>query len=286
MKLNYFLLVGLVSCSSVAFAQNPVPNFSFEDWTNSPLLGDHPTYWFGIVEKSTDAHTGNFAVHGSVKDSGDQMSIMSAVFDNQSLQTYPGFTLPFRPIRFQGWYKLTSVQNDRLSFEVHIYSKGELVGGWLIEDSVTTLGWTHFDEPIFYASPNEPDTAVIFVFFDNSKGSYTTHVGSSFTVDDIMLTGETSIVSSSTSRTVLSQNYPNPFRTNTRVIYALAVPSSVTLELFNELGERVWQQFQPTQVVGEHEIEIDCKGLTAGLYRYCLTTNSGFSASKFLQILP
>lgn len=67
MKSIFVLLIcGVFSLSLMA--QNPVLNPSFESWPLQ-LNADHPYDWFGKhLSKSTDAHSGSFAVKGEAKD--------------------------------------------------------------------------------------------------------------------------------------------------------------------------------------------------------------------------
>src|SRR5437660_12183587 len=112
MKLSIIALL-IFTCNLIAdsaYCQNPVPNPSFENWTTIPFLGDLPNGWLSdpsIVTKSTDAHSGSFAAKGTVGSSSNPPSLTT---ETSSV----GFPISFRPSSFEGYYKLTSVQNDFL----------------------------------------------------------------------------------------------------------------------------------------------------------------------------
>lgn len=77
-------------------------------------------------------------------------------------------------------------------------------------------------------------------------------------------------------RFVLGQNYPNPFNGTTLIPFSLAEPSTVTLEMFSLLGERV-AVLQPTDrfPAGSHVIrfspaDASRDALPSGVYFYRL----------------
>jgi len=65
----------------------------------------------------------------------------------------------------------------------------------------------------------------------------------------------------------LYQNYPNPFNPTSQIRFALPKPSSITLNVYNILGQSVEclirnEQYQP----GNYEIQFSGKGLASGVY--------------------
>jgi len=83
----------------------------------------------------------------------------------------------------------------------------------------------------------------------------------------------------------LSQNYPNPFNPVTTIVYRLAKPSRVTLEIYNSLGQRVRMLVNETQTSGEHLVRWDGRddagqAVTSGMYVYRL------KAGDFLESRP
>ena len=55
----------------------------------------------------------------------------------------------------------------------------------------------------------------------------------------------------------LPQNYPNPFNPSTRIRYQLANRSRVSLEIFNQLGQRVRLLASQEQVTGDYTVVWD-----------------------------
>ncbi|MBI4427525.1 MAG: T9SS type A sorting domain-containing protein [Ignavibacteriales bacterium] len=72
----------------------------------------------------------------------------------------------------------------------------------------------------------------------------------------------------------LSQNFPNPFNPTTQIRYALPEDASVTVEVFNALGQSVAVLHSGEQKAGLHHVEFQGTGLATGTYFYRLTAQS------------
>jgi hypothetical protein len=68
----------------------------------------------------------------------------------------------------------------------------------------------------------------------------------------------------------LSQNYPNPFSTETRIGYQLVKETSVTLEIKDVTGKMVQFVEAGLQPAGKHSVTISSSNLDAGIYFYTL----------------
>jgi hypothetical protein len=82
----------------------------------------------------------------------------------------------------------------------------------------------------------------------------------------------------------LSQNYPNPFNPATVIPYTLAKSSTVTLTVFNILGQEVATLVNEFQVAGTHQAVFSAQSLASGMYFYKLEAGD-FSAVRKMLLL-
>lgn len=88
----------------------------------------------------------------------------------------------------------------------------------------------------------------------------------------------------------LGQNYPNPFNPTTSINFALPENASVTLEVFNVLGQKVGELINSAEYsAGIHKVEFFASSFTSGVYLYRLTAvgenNEVFSSTRKMMIL-
>jgi plastocyanin len=82
----------------------------------------------------------------------------------------------------------------------------------------------------------------------------------------------------------LDQNYPNPFNPSTRITYSLAQNSSVSLKLFNVMGEEVATLVKGFQTSGIHDVSFDGTGLPTGTYLYCLEAGGSVATKRLVLV--
>ncbi len=82
----------------------------------------------------------------------------------------------------------------------------------------------------------------------------------------------------------LEQNYPNPFNPSTKIRYSIPEHSSVTLKVFNLLGEEIETLVNTEQSAGVYEATFDASNLSSGIYFYTLQTDNFSSSKKMILI--
>jgi enterochelin esterase family protein len=84
------------------------------------------------------------------------------------------------------------------------------------------------------------------------------------------LTGINENGSAKPSTFILKQNYPNPFNPSTSIEFVLEKSSTVKLDIFNSLGQKVVTLINEFKEVGQHKILFNASGLPSGVYFYTL----------------
>ena len=82
----------------------------------------------------------------------------------------------------------------------------------------------------------------------------------------------------------LHQNYPNPFNPSTSIAFDLVENGTVTLNIYNPMGQQVAQIVNGSLNAGRHTITFDASSLPSGMYLYRLETQT-FSATKKMLLM-
>ena len=82
----------------------------------------------------------------------------------------------------------------------------------------------------------------------------------------------------------LAQNYPNPFNPSTMIRFSLPERQTVSLRVYNLLGEEVASLVNETLTAGEHVVEFNAQGLASGMYLYKLQAGSLTQTKRMLLV--
>lgn len=82
----------------------------------------------------------------------------------------------------------------------------------------------------------------------------------------------------------LLQNYPNPFNPTTNISFTIPKATTVSLTVYNMLGQKVSTLINERLNSGSHSIKFDASSLASGLYFYTLKTDSYLQTKKMLLI--
>ena len=77
----------------------------------------------------------------------------------------------------------------------------------------------------------------------------------------------------STTKAFLSQNMPNPFTDNTKIVIELDEQKEITFEIFDITGKIVKHIDLGSMGMGRHELNINADGLRNGIYYYSIFNN-------------
>ncbi len=82
----------------------------------------------------------------------------------------------------------------------------------------------------------------------------------------------------------LDQNYPNPFNPTTTISFTLPEPGTVSLRVYNMLGQTVATLVDGPKPAGTHEIDFDAGSLASGVYFYRLESSAGTETRKMVLL--
>lgn len=82
----------------------------------------------------------------------------------------------------------------------------------------------------------------------------------------------------------LAQNYPNPFNPSTRIEFDIPKSGTVSLKIYNMLGQEVASLLSGYHNAGHYIMQFDASRLSTGMYIYRLESVSGTAAKKMLLI--
>ena len=173
------------------------------------------------------------------------------------------------------------------NFQFH-YSDDQMSLNNINEQTVKVKFWDSDVNGWVVVSNAVINTSTNTVTFNNNK------VGNFYilTGDSPSEVGEPTVVVNEFS---LSQNYPNPFNPSTTIKFALPEKSSVRLEVFNILGQKVATLIDGTLEAGQHSVEFSAIGgsasggnaysLSSGVYIYKLSTDQNFNFTRKMILM-
>lgn len=267
----------------VVSAQNPVPNPGFESWT----LTD-PDHWlsnntlplFATIESTSDAHSGSFAARASVVDlSGSMISpFLSAENPNGT-----GFPIQIAYTTFQCWYKADLAGSDAFIVTVVMYNdSAQAIGSADIAITTSTSSYTLLTLPIDYPSGTNVASCIIQFIAADVTGMQTAHLGTTFMVDDVELTGINSILTSAVHPSI--SVFPNPCKNEITIKSDFLSHSKMRVNLLNQNGELVYQENVTEFGKLTHQFPIALPVLPGGIYFIKLETED-FLYTKRIVVL-
>ncbi len=278
-KILTLLLFILCTAPSVQ-AQNPLPDSSFEAWTNAAGY-DNLTSWntlnpntftFGVLTalkaSGADAHSGTFAVKLITKTvlSFTANGIATTGNIDAATQTISG-GIPYtgRPDSISGWYKYTSVGGDN-GFVVFVLldALNDTIGIANFTTPAASVGtYTYFSTAINYFNSGTP---VLSRCLLSSSAGFTAVVNSTFIVDDLSLISNSTGTRENIPMALNSVNYLPTSKT------ILISSPSLTIKRaeLRDISGKVITSFPIQQLETEYKLE----NLSSGIYFVLLFDDS------------
>ncbi len=82
----------------------------------------------------------------------------------------------------------------------------------------------------------------------------------------------------------LSQNYPNPFNPSTKITVSLPQASTISLAVYNLIGEKVSEIAEGEYEAGTHEFTFNPSGLSSGIYIYRIESSDFIDTKKMVLL--
>lgn len=82
----------------------------------------------------------------------------------------------------------------------------------------------------------------------------------------------------------LLQNFPNPFNSETKIIYQIPQSSFVSLKIYDILGNEIATLVNQEKRAGRYEAVLNSKSLSSGVYFYKLLAGSYSQTKKFIMV--
>ncbi len=82
----------------------------------------------------------------------------------------------------------------------------------------------------------------------------------------------------------LSQNWPNPFNTSTKISFSISKKEFVSLKVYNSLGEEILILLQDEVYPGVYEFDLNAESLSSGVYFFQLQTERYTQVKKIILI--
>jgi len=84
---------------------------------------------------------------------------------------------------------------------------------------------------------------------------------------------------------VLNQNFPNPFKKNTRIRYSISQADVVSLKIYNYMGMEIQTLVNEFKTPGTYSIPFDAYSLDGGVYSYLLKVGNHVIETKQMIII-
>lgn len=271
---NVILALGLCLLLE-GYAQNPVPNPSFENWT-----AGEPDAWSTSnaatpspsIVQIADPHSGVYALEGHVIIDADSSHVASAWLFGLPVSQ------PYGVLRF--YYKLDMPVVAWFSASVVMSDGAAAVGtGELYQEGETSMAtYTLASIPITYTgTPTECE-----LYF--ATWSWVDEQGASFVIDDVELS-DTPTGQPDAESLLVHRIQPNPAQRSASIYYLQPKPGDLRIEVADLSGKTLLTKALLDESPGGHRYDLEFD-LPNGTYIVRISDGIQIGQSKLVVLIP
>jgi len=245
-SLNYFYTLEPVLVFDVFMNGDGTWDAAFIDTVRTEVVPDTDPFGMGWDQRI------------QMSRSKDGSSVFTAWADTDPALWGGGITTNLQPdIYTWGWNLFTG----SVSPATNVTALGDYWGDnlWLHVGDKALVNGDEYQIPMTTSAPSTPGTNQ-----DNPMNHY-------------YVSGISIMVSAKNldviSNSAVSQNYPNPFKSQTQITLTLDKPADIGLEVYNLVGQKVISVPTRSYKAGTHTLDLNAGGLRDGVYIYSIIAN-------------
>ena len=231
-----------------------------QEWSSAVQYG----FWMGDI----NTYPGSLDIIGTEED-----EIFRS--ERKGLVTYK-FKLP------KGLYKVIFMFSENINnsvgegiFNIHAENK-------LIHNNIDLINLVGKNTAHNLESEVEVNDGVLDIYFEESIDSaFVNGIMVDRILTDVKHLEQTNLI----NQLQLYQNYPNPFNPKTLISYRVVERSTVSLEIFDVIGNKIETLINETKNPGKYNVNFDASKRPSGIYFYRLIANGHNIATKKMIVL-
>ncbi len=176
-------------------------------------------------------------------------------------------------------------ENIKAGGTVYAYRDGEIAGYAFTnaEGNYAITGLAAGSYSVFVDKPGYNESVVVNADAGYSNSGSPLSGSANFTINYSLL-GVTVDTDVQPSNYILEQNYPNPFNPATTIRYSLPDAGTVSLKVYNLVGQEVATLINGYQPVGQYNVTFNGSNLSSGVYFYRLESGSYNVVKKMMLV--
>ncbi|MCB2221448.1 MAG: T9SS type A sorting domain-containing protein [Bacteroidetes bacterium] len=271
------------------------PNGDFEDWNE--IGADEPDDWTTSnlltasvsgagVTKSTDSHSGSFAVQleSVISFNGDSICLLTNGALDEEVGPIGGMPVFEFPKMVSGYYKYSPVGLDTALAGLWLYHYDAGTGVTeTLQETVIRLppvsDYTYFELPVLYYNVPVPDTINIAFAPSNYEGTFI-GLGSTLLVDDLEITYQPFVTGTNENINQQPIVYPNPAHRQVNLNLKGWLDQELTITVTDITGQTVYYHHQAS--LSGNNLSMDVGEFDPGLYFYSINCKDQTVSGKFI----